>query len=225
MHSSVFNLAAIRCKISITGQPVRAALHIGHVHMISGPRKSAKAAAKVETVKVPPDTSWTEKPVEVKESKNLKPEKQENSCKTNFAESADTVSSTLPSEEECPAKPTTVKVSESSKNVLAEKVRHPRIVWSEASSEKPKEDTQSVLEKRIKRFRMENVNNSNTFAADATTVETKKVSEEEERLRKRAERFKINYVSPVHSKSVKIATDNLGDEFTRKVNRMVRFNT
>ncbi|KRY28914.1 hypothetical protein T01_10985, partial [Trichinella spiralis] len=208
------------------------------------PRKSAKATAKVETVKVPPDTSWTEKPVEVKETKNLKPETQENSGNVNFGECTDTVSSTLPCEEECPAKPTTtVKVSESSKNMLTEKVRHPRIVWSEAGSEKTKEDTQSVLEKRIKRFRMENVSNSNTFAAPATTVETKKVSEDDEKLRKRAERFKVNYTSPVHmwknetanahprdhspvhSRSVKTAIDNLGDEFTRKVNRMVRFNT
>ncbi|KRX26616.1 hypothetical protein T07_12018 [Trichinella nelsoni] len=190
------------------------------------PRKSAKATAKVETVKVPPDTSWTEKPVEVKETKNLKSETQENSGNVNFGECTDTVSSTLPCEEECPAKPTTtVKVSESSKNMLTEKVRHPRIVWSEAGSEKTKEDTQSVLEKRIKRFRMENVSNSNTFAAPATTVETKKVSEDDEKLRKRAERFKVNYTSPVHSRSVKIAIDNLGDEFTRKVNRMVRFNT
>ncbi|KAL1240887.1 Acetyl-CoA decarbonylase/synthase complex subunit beta [Trichinella spiralis] len=181
------------------------------------PRKSAKATAKVETVKVPPDTSWTEKPVEVKETKNLKPETQENSGNVNFGECTDTVSSTLPCEEECPAKPTTtVKVSESSKNMLTEKVRHPRIVWSEAGSEKTKEDTQSVLEKRIKRFRMENVSNSNTFAAPATTVETKKVSEDDEKLRKRAERFKVNYTSPVHSRSVKTAIDNLGDEFTRK---------
>ncbi|OUC40127.1 hypothetical protein D917_00753 [Trichinella nativa] len=177
------------------------------------PRKSAKATAKVETVKVPPDTSWTEKPVEVKETKNLKPETQENSGNVNFGECTDTVSSTLPCEEECPAKPTTtVKVSESSTNMLTEKVRHPRIVWSEAGSEKTK-------------FRMENVSNSNTFAAPATNVETKKVSEADEKLRKRAERFKINYTSPVHSRSVKTAIDNLGDEFTRKVNRMVRFNT
>ncbi|KAL1227561.1 DNA translocase FtsK [Trichinella spiralis] len=171
------------------------------------PRKSAKATAKVETVKVPPDTSWTEKPVEVKETKNLKPETQENSGNVNFGECTDTVSSTLPCEEECPAKPTTtVKVSESSKNMLTEKVRHPREV------KRRKEDTQSVLEKRIKRFRMENVSNSNTFAAPATTVETKKVSEDDEKLRKRAERFKVNYTSPVHSRSVKTAIDNLGDE-------------